>query len=51
MKKPKPAPLTIKSIKFEAAQVKFIEKTAEAQGHYNFSEVVKRLVNREMRIH
>ena len=45
---PKPKPQPPKSIRFSEAQAKYIAILAKAQGHYNFSEAVKRLVNREM---
>lgn len=39
------------SLKLEAAQRKFIELTAKAQGHKNLSRVVKSWINREMQAH
>jgi hypothetical protein len=45
---PKPKPLTPTSIKFTEAQKTFLKRMAIAQGHYNISAVVKRLVDREM---
>ncbi len=46
---PKPEPLKPTSIKFSKGERRFIEKTAEAQGHYNKSLVIRRLVQREMK--
>lgn len=45
---PKPKPLSPTSIKFTEAQKTFLKMTAKAQGHWNVSEVIKRLINREM---
>jgi hypothetical protein len=45
---PKPKPLSPTSIKFTEPQKQFLKMMAKAQGHWNVSEVVKRLVNREM---
>jgi hypothetical protein len=44
----KPKRLSPKNIKFTPAQIKFVQKIAAAQGHDNFSAVIKRLVDREM---
>ena len=48
MRKPKSKLLKIFNLKLDDEQRKFIELTAKAQGHYNMSEVLKRLLNREM---
>lgn len=45
---PKSKPIIPTSIKFYDDQRKFLKMTAKAQGHSSLSEVVKRLVNREM---
>lgn len=44
-------PYTPINIRFNALERKFIRQTARAQGHKNMSEVVKRLVRREMQAH
>jgi hypothetical protein len=44
----KPKPLKPFSIKIDEPTRIFIKLTAKAQGHYNMSEVVKRLLDREM---
>lgn len=46
MKKPKPEPPM--NIRFDRAQRRFIRMTAKVQGHYNQSEVVRRIVKKEM---
>lgn len=43
-----PKPLKPTSIKFEAAQLKFLKRLAHAQGHGKLSRTVKKLVDREM---
>lgn len=45
---PKPEPLATTSLRLEDKQKKFLEMTAKAQGHWNVSEVIRRLINREM---
>lgn len=45
---PKPKPLQLFHLKISDDQRRFLEMTAKAQGHYNMSEVLKRLLNREM---
>ncbi len=45
---PKPKPLVPRNIKFTEAQTRFVKRRAEADGHYNFSAVIKGLVDREM---
>lgn len=46
----KPKPLQLFHLKITEQQRKFIELTAKAQGHYNMSAVVKRLIDREMEV-
>jgi hypothetical protein len=44
----KPKPLSPKNIKFTPQQIAFVQKIAAAQGHDNFSRVIKNWVDREM---
>jgi hypothetical protein len=48
MKKPKAEALILKSIKFKPSHIKYLEHKAQTQGHYSFSEAVKRCVERDM---
>ena len=45
---PKPKPLVPRNIKFTEEQTRFIKRRAAADGHYNFSAVVKRLIDKEI---
>ena len=50
MKKPKRKPSSPHNIKFSQEQAQFVNKKAAAQGHYNFSAVIKDYVNRDMQV-
>lgn len=48
MSKPKRKPSIPRNIKFSQEQELFVKKIADAQGHGNFSRVIKAWVDREM---
>lgn len=50
MVKSKRKPSVPRNIKFTDEQEKFVTKKAAAQGHYNFSAVIKDYVNRDMQV-
>ena len=50
MPKFKRKPSSPRNIKFTIEQEKFVTKKAAAQGHGNFSAVIKDYVNRDMQV-